>query len=150
MSINRDTMQVSHPLLPPSLPALNLSQHQGLFQWVGCLQQVAKYWSLSFSFSISPSNEYSGLIFFRIDWLDLLDVPGTLKRVFSSFHHLYEIMWKLPILVLKVCSVMSYSVCMHLVALLGEHIWSEHGLHFPLGCAGNHLLGERQDWFQRD
>ena len=38
-----------------------------------------KYWN--FNFSISPSNEYSGLIFFRIDWLDLLDVPGTLKSL---------------------------------------------------------------------
>ena len=41
-----------------------------------------KYWS--FSFSISPSNEYSGLISFRVDWFDLLAVQGTLKRVFSS------------------------------------------------------------------
>ena len=41
-----------------------------------------KYWS--FSFSISPSNEYSGVISFRIDWFDLLSVQGTLKRVFCS------------------------------------------------------------------
>ena len=52
-----DTIQPSHPLLPPSPPALNLSWHWGLFQWVGCLQQVAKYWSFSFS----PSIDYSGL-----------------------------------------------------------------------------------------
>ena len=42
-----------------------------------------KYWS--FSFSISPSNEYSGLIFFRLDWLDLLAVQGTLKTLLQ--HH---------------------------------------------------------------
>ena len=42
-----------------------------------------KYWS--FSFSVSPSNEYSGLISFRIDWLDLLDVPKTLKSLLQ--HH---------------------------------------------------------------
>ena len=42
-----------------------------------------KYWS--FSFSITPSNEYSGLIFFRIDWFDLLVVPGTLKSLLQ--HH---------------------------------------------------------------
>ena len=42
------------------------------------MHQVAKYWS--FSFNISPSNEYSGLISFRIDWLDLLAVQGTLKN----------------------------------------------------------------------
>ena len=40
-----------------------------------------KYWSFSFSFSISPSNEYSGLISFRIDWFDLLAVQGTLKSL---------------------------------------------------------------------
>ena len=43
----------------------------------------SKYWSFSFSFSISPSNEYSGLISFRIDWFDLLSVQG-LSRAFSS------------------------------------------------------------------
>ena len=55
-----DAIQPSHPLSSPSSPVLNLSQHQGLFQWVNSLHQVAKYWS--FSFSISPSNEESGLI----------------------------------------------------------------------------------------
>ena len=49
-----DAIQPSHPLLSPSPPALNLSQHQGLFQWVSSSQEVAKV--LSFSFSISPSN----------------------------------------------------------------------------------------------
>ena len=78
-----DAIQSSHPLFPPSPPAFNLSQHQGLFQWVSSLHQVTKYWS--FSFSISPSNEYSGLISFRIDWLDLLAVQETLKSLFQ--HH---------------------------------------------------------------
>ena len=50
-----------------------------LFRWVSSLHQVAKV--LSFSFSISPSNEYSGLISFRMDWLDLLAVQGTLKSL---------------------------------------------------------------------
>ena len=55
--------------------------HQGLFQWVSCSHQVAKV--LGFSFSISPSNENSGLFSFRIDWFDLLAVQG-LWRVFST------------------------------------------------------------------
>ena len=76
-----DAIQPSHPLSSPSLPAYNLAQHQDLFQWVSSLHQVAKYWS--FSFSISPYNEYSGLISFRIDWFDLLAVQG-LSRVFSN------------------------------------------------------------------
>ena len=76
-----DFIQPSHPLLSPS-PAFNLSQHQGLFQQVLCIRQP-KYWT--FSFSISPSNEYSGLIAFRIDWFDLLAVQGTLKSFLQ--HH---------------------------------------------------------------
>ena len=69
----------SHPLSSPSPPAFNLSQHQGLFKWVSSLHRVENYWS--FSFSISPSNEYSGLISFRMDWLDLLAVQGTFKSL---------------------------------------------------------------------
>ena len=68
---------------PPSSPAFNLSQHQGLFQGVGSSHQVAKYWS--FSFSNSPSNEHPGLISFRMSWLDLLAVQGTLKSLLQ--HH---------------------------------------------------------------
>ena len=72
-----DAMQPSHRLWYPFPPAFNLSQHQGLFQWVGYSHQVAKYWS--FSFSISPSSEYSGLISFRIDWFDLLSLSSPTK-----------------------------------------------------------------------
>ena len=69
-----DAIQPSRPLKPPSPLALNLSQHQGVFQWVSRLPWVPKCWS--FSFSISPSNDYSGLISFRIDWFDLLALQG--------------------------------------------------------------------------
>ena len=78
-----DTIQQSHPLLPPYLPAFNLSQNQSLFQWVNFHMRWPKYWS--FSFSISPSSEYSGMISFRMDWLDLLAVQGTLKSLLQ--HH---------------------------------------------------------------
>ena len=77
-----NVIQPSHHLLSPS-PAFNLSQNQGLSQWVSSLHQVAKY--QRFSFSISPSNDYSGLISFRMDWLDLLAVQGTLKSLLQ--HH---------------------------------------------------------------
>ena len=78
-----DAIQPSHPLLFPSL-TLNLSQHQGLFKWLSFFASGGpKYWS--FSFSISPSNEYSGLISFRMDWLHLLAVQGTLKSLLQ--HH---------------------------------------------------------------
>ena len=73
------TKEWLHSLLPPSPPVFNLSQHQGLFQWVGSSHQVAKV--IELSFSISPSNKYSGLISFRIDWFDLLAVQGSLKSL---------------------------------------------------------------------
>ena len=78
-----DAIQLSHPLSSPYPPAFNLSQHQGLFKWISSSHQVAKDWS--FSFSTNPFNEYSGLISFRIDWLDLLVVQGTLKSLLQ--HH---------------------------------------------------------------
>ena len=77
-------IQSSQPLSSPSPPTFNLSQHQGLFQYesVLCIRWP-KCWS--FSFSISPSNEYSGLISLRMDWLDLLAVQVTLKSLLQ--HH---------------------------------------------------------------
>ena len=74
-----DAIQPTHLLSFPSPPAFYLSQHQSLFQWVALPIKSPKYWSVSFS--ISPSNEYSGLISFRIDWFDLLAVQGTLKTL---------------------------------------------------------------------
>ena len=82
-----DALQPSHPLSSPSPPAFSLSQHKGLFQWVSSSHQVPKYCS----FSISLSNEYSGLISFRTDWFDLLVVQGTLS--FLQHHS-----WKASIL----------------------------------------------------
>ena len=79
-----DAIQPSHPLLSPFPPDFNISKHQGLFKWVSSLHHVAKVLEF-FNFSISPSNEYSGLISFRMDWLDLLAVRGTLKSLLQ--HH---------------------------------------------------------------
>ena len=74
-----DAIQPSHPLSSPSPPAPNPSQHQ-VFSSESTLRiRWPKYWS--FSFNISPFNEYSGLISFRMDWLDLLAVQGTLKTL---------------------------------------------------------------------
>ena len=70
-----DAIQPSHPLPPPSPSAFILSQHQGLFQWVGCSPQIARVLQHQYqSFS-----EYSGLMFFRIDWFDILAVQRILK-----------------------------------------------------------------------
>ena len=69
-----------HPylLLPSIIPSIRVFSNESVLRIRG-----PKYWS--FSFSISPSNEYSGLISFRMDWLDLLAVQGTLKSLLQ--HH---------------------------------------------------------------
>ena len=77
-----NAIQLSHPLSSPSL-AFDLSQLRVFSNELALCIRWPKYWS--FGFSISPSNEYSGLIFFRTDWLDLLAVPGTLKDLLQ--HH---------------------------------------------------------------
>ena len=74
-----DAIQPSHPLSSPSPPAPNLSQHQSLSNESTLSMRWPKYWS--FSFSIIPSKEHTGLISFRMDWLDLLAVQGNLKSL---------------------------------------------------------------------
>ena len=80
-----EAIQPSYPLSSPSPPAFSLLQKRPIkvFSNKSVCIRWPKYWS--FSFSISPSNEYSGLISFRIDWFDLLEVQGTLKSLLQ--HH---------------------------------------------------------------
>ena len=76
-----------HPLFLPSLfPSIKVFSDESVLhiRW-------PKYWS--FSFSISPSNEYSGLISFRIDWLDFLAVQGTLKSLLQHLSSKASILW---------------------------------------------------------
>ena len=86
-----DAIQPSHPLRFPSPPAFDLSQHQGLSSDSVLCIRWPKYWS--FSFNISPSNEYSGLISFRIDWFDLLALQGTLKSLLQHDSSKASILW---------------------------------------------------------
>ena len=78
-----NAIQPSHPVSSPSPPAPYPSQHQVFSNESALPMRWPKYWS--FSFSISPSNEHTGLISFRMDWLDLLAVQGTLKSLLQ--HH---------------------------------------------------------------
>ena len=78
-----DAIQPSHPLSSPCPPAFNLSQHQGFSNESALHIRWPNY--RCFGFNISPYNEYSGLIFFRIDWFDLLAVQVTLKSLLQ--HH---------------------------------------------------------------
>ena len=109
-----NAIQPSHSPSPPSPPALNLSQHQGLFRWVNSFHQVAKV--LSFSFSISPSSECSGLISFRMDCLDLLAVQGTLKSLLQDHS------WKASVLQ---CSTFFIVQLSHPYVTTGFHPWGD-------------------------
>jgi len=76
-----------HPLLPPSIfPSIRVFSNESALRirW-------PKYWS--FSFNISPSNEHPGLISFRMDWLDLLAVQGTLKSLLQHHSSKASILW---------------------------------------------------------
>ena len=117
-----EAIQPSHPLLPSSPSVFNLSQHQSLFQWIRSLHQVAKL--RNFSFSISLSNGYSGLISFEIDWFDLLTVQGTLKRLLQQQSWKASILWHLP---------------WGTVVSKWEHLWGSVNVSFPV-LTGHDLL----------
>ena len=78
-----DAIQPSYPLPSPSPPAPSSSQHQSLFQWVSSLHQVAK--GLEFQLQHQSFQWTFRMISFRMDWLDLLAVQGTLKSLLQ--HH---------------------------------------------------------------
>ena len=86
-----DAIQPSHPLLPllllpPTFPSIRVFSSES-----ACHIRWSKYWS--FNFNNSPSNEYSGLVSFRIDWLDLLAVQGTLKSLLQHQSSKVSILW---------------------------------------------------------
>ena len=87
-----DAIQPSHPLSSPSPPAPNFSQHQSFSNESTLRMRWPKYWS--FSFNISSCNEYSELISFRMDWLDLLVVQGTHKTLLQ--HHSSKAILQIP------------------------------------------------------
>ena len=88
--------QWCHPIISSSVVSSSCPQSfpvQGLFQWVSSSHQVAQYWS--FSFSISPLNEYLVLIYFRIDWFDLITVQEILKSLLQHHSSKASILWRL-------------------------------------------------------
>ena len=84
----------SHPLLPSVFPSIRVFSKKSVLhiRW-------PKYWS--FSFDISPSSEYSGLISFRMDWFDLLVVQGTLKSFLQCHSSKASILWHLAFFMVK-------------------------------------------------
>ena len=86
-----DAIQPSHPLLSPSLPAPIPPSTRVFCNESTLCMRGPKYWS--FSFSVSPSKEHPGLISFRMDWLDLLAVQGTLKSLLQHHSSKAPILW---------------------------------------------------------
>ena len=86
-----DAIQPSHPLSSPSPPAPILPSIRVFYNESTLLMRWPKYWS--FSFSISPFSEHPGLISFRMDWLDLLAVQGTLKSLLQYHSSKASIIW---------------------------------------------------------
>ena len=86
-----DATQPSHPLSPLLLPPSIFPSFRVFSKESALPIRWPKYWS--FSFNISPSNEYSGLISFRIDWLDFLAVQGTLKSLLQHHNWKASILW---------------------------------------------------------
>ena len=87
-----DVIQQSHPLSSSAPSAINLSQHQGLFQWVSSSHQVTKVLELQLQHQ-SLHHQYSGLISFRTDWFDLLVFHGTLKSLLQHYRLKASILW---------------------------------------------------------
>ena len=101
-----NAVQPSHPLsspllLPSLFPTIRVFSNKSVL----CIRWP-KYWS--FSFSVSPSNEYSGLISFRIEWLDFLSVQGTLKSLFQHHSSKASILWCSAFFVVQLTSIYDY------------------------------------------
>ena len=144
------SIKTSHPLPPPFPPALNLFQHQGLFQWVGFSNQVAKV--LELQLQHQPFQWIFRVAFLRIDWLDLLVVQGTLKSLlqFSSTQLLSHVWLCDPM----DCSTPGFPVLHHHpefaqthVHWVGDAIQPSHPLSPPSPPALN--LFQHQGLFQR-
>ena len=111
--ISSNHLILCHPLLllPSIFPSITVFSNESVLQ-IGW----PKYWG--FSFSISPSNEYSGLISFRIDWLDLLAVEKTLKSLLQHRCSKASILWCLAFFMVQLLH--SYMTTGKAIALLGK------------------------------
>ena len=99
-------IQPSHPLSSPSPPAFTLSSIRVFSNELALHIRWPKYWS--FRFSINPSNEYSGLISFRMDWLDLLAIQGTLKSLLQHYSSKASILWQSAFFIVQLTSIHDY------------------------------------------
>ena len=96
-----DAIQPAHSLSSPSPPTIMVFSNESLL----CIRWT-KHWSVSFN--ISPSNEFSGLISFRMDWLDLLAVQGTLKSLFQHHSSKASVLWHSAFFMVQLTSIHDY------------------------------------------
>ena len=103
-----DHLTLCHHLLFPPLifPSSRVFSNESVLRirWT-------KHWS--FSFSISRSNEYSGLIFFRMDWLDFLAVPGIFKNLLQYYSSKASILWHSAFFTVRLVKAMVFPVVMY-------------------------------------
>ena len=148
-----EAIQPSHPLLPPSVLALSLSQHQGLFQWAGFSHHVAKVLALQLQHEYS--NEYSGLISFRIDWFDLLAVQGSLKSLLQHHSSKASILW--PFSLFHCLALTSAYIAGDLGSIPGLGRSPGEGKSYPLQYSGlensmdciSHGVTKSQTWWEQ-
>ena len=127
--------QPFHSLSHTSLPALNLSQHQGLFQWVSSSHQVAKVLELRLQHQSFHNTSYdllTSLISFRIDWFDLLAVQGTLKSLIQHHSSKASILWHLAFFMVQLLHL--YMTTGKTIALTLQIFVSKVMCHFFLIC----------------
>ena len=112
-------------LLPSIFPSIRVSTNDSVLyiMW-------PKYWC--FSFSISASNEYSGLISFRMDWLDLLAVQGTLKSLLQHHHSKTSILWRSAFFTVQLSH--PYVITSKTIALTGRTLVGKVILCFLICC----------------
>ena len=101
-----DAIQPSHSLSSPSPPALNLSQHQGLFQWVSSSHQVAK--ELEFQLQHQSLQWTPRADLLRMDWLDLLAIQGTLKSLLQHHSSKASILRRSAFFIVQLTSIHEY------------------------------------------
>ena len=124
-------------LLPPSIfPSIRVFSNESalLIRWPKC-------WS--FSFSISPSNEHSGLISFRMDWLDLLEVQGTLKSLLQHHSSKASILWLSAFFIVQLSHP-----CLTII-FRGEYLSKLFGifLHWRFGYPNSYILNNLLNYF---
>ena len=129
-----DAIQPSHPLSSPSPSALNPSQLRIFSSESTLYIRWPKDWS--FSFSISPSNEYTGLTSFMIDWFDFLAVQGTLKSLLQHHSLKASILWCSAFLIVQLSQAMivSCNSVYFLCSTKGSHFRVYLRVHLFLAC----------------